>query len=158
MKLSNFKTALSSLARTDTTPLVLSPSLTLHVMAMDNTNTSYTARQSQFMRENPKHPMAVDAKARADKKELPIDGTFFDRLDRREATPDVIEFLANVVITGWDLKDDKGKVQPFSVAECIELLNLPEGIGSTITASVIGHALTATHYIVDWESVVTKNS
>lgn len=146
MKLSNFKTALSSLARTDTTPLVLSPSLTLHVGRIDTSNTEYVARTAEFARNNPEHRMVSDRV------------NFFNELVAGTVTDGLDTFLANLVVTDWELKDDEGKLQPFSVAECVELFNLPNGIGRHIMSQTLNHALTATHYIVDWESVVTKNS
>jgi hypothetical protein len=146
MKLSNFKSALSSLARTDTTPLVLTPSLTLHVGRIDTSNTDYVARMSEFVRNNPNHRVSTDRL------------NFFNELVSGAVTEGLDTFLANLVVTGWDLKDDEGKPQAFSIDECVELFNLPEGIGHQVMSRTLNHALTETHYVVDWESVVTKNS
>lgn len=142
MKLSKLKTALSGLARKPESTLVISPSLSLHVGSIDTSNTQYLQRQTDFLRSNPIN-----------------DGpAFFNRLWRREYSDDIVQYLAHVVITGWQLLDDDGKEQEFTPAECVELLTLPDGIGASIAVAVVDHAVTQTNYALDWESVVTKNS
>jgi hypothetical protein len=142
MKLSNLKTALSGLARKPESTLVISPSLSLHVGSIDTSNTQYLQRQTEFLRNNP----------------INNGSEFFARLWRREVSGDIVQYLAHVVITGWELLDDDGKPQDFSTAECVELLTLADGIGASITVAVIDHAVTQTNYALNWESVVTKNS
>lgn len=146
MKLQNFKTALSTFARVETSPLQLSPALTLHVLSIDGGNMQYIARQKEFVRLNPKHQIVTDNEQ------------FRNDLFSRTLTDDVRSYLASVVIVGWDLKDDEGNDQPHSAAECLELLNLPDSIGGSIATAVIDHALNTALYTVDWEKVVTKNS
>lgn len=146
MKLSKLKNALSGLARKPDSTLVISPSLSLHIGSIDTGNTSYIARQTEFLRNNSTHSAMVN-------------GTeFFNSLWRREVSADIVSFLAHVVIVGWTLLDDDGKEQPFTPGECIDLLMLPDGIGAGIAAAVIDHAVTVSNYQLDWEQVVTKNS
>jgi hypothetical protein len=146
MQLSKLKTALSGLARKPESTLVISPSLSLHIGSIDTSNTQYLQRQTEFLRNNPTHSAVADS------------AEFFKRLWRRELSADIVQYLANVVITGWTLLDDDGKQQSFSTGECIDLLTLPDGIGASIAVAVIDHAVTQTNYALDWESVVTKNS
>ena len=106
----------------------------------------YIARQKEFVRQNPEHQIVTDNDA------------FRKDLFGHTVTDSVRSYLAGVVIAGWDLKDDDGNDQPHSNTECLELLNLPNGIGNSIATAVIAHALNAALYTVDWEKVVTKNS
>lgn len=146
MKLSKLKNALSGMARKADSTLTISPSLSLHISSIDTGNVGYIARQTEFLRNNPKHPAMLN-------------GTeFFNSLWRREVSADIVQYLAHVIITGWELLDDDGKPQDFTPDECIDLLMLPDGIGSGIAAQVIDHAVTVTNYQLDWEQVVTKNS
>ena len=146
MKLQNFKTAFSTLARVETSPLQLNPSFTLHVTAINANSQQYLKQQKEFIKANLDHQLIKD------------NAQFNKDLTSRTITPDIQSYLANVVISGWDLKDDGGKDQPFSVPECLELLNLPDGIGNSVAVAVIDHALNAALYTVDWEQVVVKNS
>lgn len=158
MKLSKLKNALSGLARKPDSTLVISPSLSLHIGSIDTGNTQYVQRQAEFLRNNPDHTAIKEALAKAKGESLPVGDEFFDRLYRREASTDIVQFLAHVVIVGWTLLDDDGKEQPFTPGECIDLLMLPDGIGAGIAAAVIDHAVTVSNYQLDWEQVVTKNS
>lgn len=146
MKLQNLKTALSPFARVETSPLQLHETFTLHVVSINSGNMQYVARQKEFIRTNSDHQIVTDNSA------------FQQDLFSRTVTESVISYLANVVIAGWDLTDDTGAVQPHSVAECLELLQLPDSIGASIATAVIDHALNAALYSVEWEKVVTKNS
>lgn len=146
MKLQNFKTAFSALTRVETSPLQLSPAFTLHVLSIDGGNMQYIAAQKEFVRQNPDHQIVTDNEQ------------FRKDLFSRTVTPAVRSYLAAVVIAGWDLKDDDGNDQPHSIPECLELLNLPNGIGNGVATAVIDHALNQALYTVDWEKVVTKNS
>lgn len=145
MQLSNFKNALSSLARKNTTELKISDSFTLHVQAMRNDNRTFAHAKTMYVKQNPKHRMVTDA-----------DNFTLDLLDRN-ITEDIKHYLAHLVVTDWYLLDDDNKKQAFSPAECIDLFNLPD-VGERIAAKVIDTALNETSFDIDWESVVTKNS
>lgn len=146
MELSNFKTALSPLVRKETAELVLSPSFTIHVIGLSAGNQTYRKSQTDFIKKNPKHQLITDQDA-------------FNRdLLNHVMTADTINFVANVLVADWDLRNDDGKSQRFSPKAVKEAFQLPHGIGGHIFSEIIETSMNKSQYEVDWEKTITKNS
>lgn len=149
MNIDKFSNALSPLARKDTVELVLSPSFKLHVIRMVGHSRAFSAAGKDFARSHPDHQIVKD------NEKFNID------FASRNITPEVVDFLANVIIKDWQLVDDDGNEQPFSVQECIDLLTLQRNgheIGASIAVKVINMTMDESQFDIDWESLVEKNS
>lgn len=46
---------------------------------------------------------------------------FFTELDARELTAPVLEYLINIIVVSWELKDDDDKLVPYSEEKALEI-------------------------------------
>lgn len=143
MDLSKFSNSLAPANLAERSRVDISEGFSLEIVRMSKVNQAFNLKIKRFAEKFPDHMVCKDPQK------------FTQLLYAGEHTPDVLSYVAHVVVNDWHLLDNEGKTEQYSPAKAIELFNTK--VGREILSKVINAAVTETAFRVEWTDDALKN-